>query len=231
MYNQNLGGTRAVVIHAQFLPADTWERVMWGDPRNRVFGVIPKAVKVAHENGVSVLFFCSGIPNGDKTRQYSPHALEFTREHANELPSEWLGILDGAIFEVRRVLTHISGAVQALQMTCVSNLYVVSIPKHIPRVHQEFLTAMKELNCGEMTVFAIASDVDFPDATVDQVAIIEPSHRFDVPKWNTWRCAKAIISLMRTLIEPCFENFLRDLGDLLQRYGVDVTWLPREPDK
>ena len=66
----------------------------------------------------------------------------------------------------------------------ITRLYLVTAPKHAPRAHQEFLIAKQRGRFKGITAYSVASDVDFPNTDVSQVAILEPWHRWDLPKWN-----------------------------------------------
>jgi len=35
----------AILIHGHFLPLSIWEEVMWGNPKEGLWGVIPKGIQ------------------------------------------------------------------------------------------------------------------------------------------------------------------------------------------
>lgn len=223
----------AVVIHAQFLPFEVWESVMWGNPRKGVFGVIPTALRLAHQEKAEFIYWCSGIPHKGG-RAISPDALEYAINRAGELPEyahlhkhELMTMLKtNALFDSESQTTReeMERAALALQKCGTKRVFLVSPPKHIFRVHQEALR-LNDL-FKDIQVFPLASYVDFPDATAADVAIIEPGHRGDQPKWQTHRYAQASFMIMK-MGEAKFGRYLTEWGLLLENYGVEVNWKPK----
>lgn len=226
----------AILIHGHFLPLPVWEEVMWGKPKEELWGVIPKGIQLAEREHADVIFWCSGIPV-QGGRDISPNALEFAIARATELigckgmtgfnVQELVqkSILDETVLNTRE---EIASAAVEFKKRGIERVFLVSPPKHIFRAHQAALAYQAAGHLENIEIFAVASDINFPNTTVEQVVIIEPPHREDQPLWQTHKYARAVIDLLQRNNTPAFEAFLRNWGTLLQKYGIDVSWGPRE---
>lgn len=226
----------AILIHGHFLPLSVWKEVMWGKPKEGLWGVIPKGIQLAEREHAEFIFWCSGIPV-QGGRNISPNALEFAVARAKEL-LECKGMADLTVSQLvqKSVLdeivlnTHeeIASAAVEFKKRGIKRVFLVSPPKHIFRAHQEALEHQAAGHLNNIEIFAVASDVNFPNTTVKEVAIIEPPHRGDQPLWQTHKYARAVIGILQRNNIAVSEAFLRDWGTLLQKYGIDVSWEPRE---
>lgn len=226
----------AILIHGHFLPLYIWKEVMWGNPKEGLWGVIPKGIQLAGREHADVIFWCSGIPV-QGGRDISPNALEFAIARGNELLecSDMAGftvqklvqksVLDEAVPNTREEIAH---AAVEFKKRNIERVFLVSPPKHIFRAHQEALAHQAAGHMENIEIFAVASDIDFPNTTAEQVAIIEPPHRADLPSWQTHKYARAVIDILQQNDTVVYEAFLQEWGTLLQKYGVDVSWKPRE---
>lgn len=226
----------AILIHGHFLPLYNWKEVMWGTPKEGLWGVIPKGIQLAEREHADFIFWCSGIP-AQGGRDISPNALEFAIARGNELiECEGIGgldisklvqksILDEAVLNTRE---EIASATVEFEKRGIERIFLVSPPKHIFRAHQAALAHQAAGHLHNVEILAVASDVNFPDTTAEQVVIIEPPHRRDQPLWQTHKYARAVIDILQRNNATAFEAFLKEWGTLLQKYGVDVSWEPRE---
>jgi hypothetical protein len=209
---------------------------MWGKPKEGLFGVIPKAIQLAEREHADFVFWCSGIPvQGGRT--ISPHALEFTVARGKELLAcEGMATLDISKLVQKSVLdedvpnTHeeIVHAAIEFKKHGIERVFLVSPPKHIFRAHQEALTHQAAGHLEHIEICAVASDIDFPNTAAGQVAIIEPPHRADLPMWQTYRYARAVIELLQRNDVQAFEAFLKEWGTLLEKYHIEISWPPRK---
>ncbi len=225
-----MGATKTLVLaHGQFLLPGVWKKVVWGNPKEELLGVIPKALQLADREGAAV-YLCSGIPPIGG-RAVSPHALEFALERVNELaavmePASAGNILKEAIFDstVQNTRDEAEHAVAYCRKHNIRRVWVVSAPQHVFRCHQEMLIAIG--SCRDVEVCATASDVDFPETSSATAIIVESPHRSDMPRFNTPLYVRAMFQIMKN--PERFKEFLTHLGELLARHGVPVDW---EPEK
>lgn len=226
----------AILIHGHFLPSYVWKEVMWGTPKEGLLGVLPKGIQLAEREHADFIFWCSGIPV-QGGRDISPNALEFATARGNELlECEGMGgldisklvqksVLDEAVPNTREEIAH---AAIEFKKRDIERVFLVSPPKHIFRAHQEALAHQAAGHMENIEIFAVASDIDFPNTTAGQVAIIEPPHRRDQPLWQTHKYARAVIDISRRNNATAFAAFLKEWGTLLEKYHIDVSWLPRK---
>jgi hypothetical protein len=220
--------TTAVAIHGQFLPLEVWKRVMWGDPRNGVYGVIPKGLLLGQTEGATAIYISHERPQDGSTPPPNPRT--FAEAHASELPFKAAAMIRLMVVNdsVRNTNQEVQWIAKMVGDYPVNRIYSVSAPKHTFRAHQEFLVAQAEGRINKaVTILAVASAVDFPDTSAAMVAIMEPMHRPDMPRWNTWRYCRGIIELMKRSTPEQFEAFLIGLRDLLARHGMSVGGPPR----
>lgn len=226
----------AILIHGHFLPLPIWEEVMWGKPKEGLFGAISKGIQLSESEHADFIFWCSGIP-AQGGRAISPNALEFAMARGKELlECKGMGgldisklvqksVLDEAVPNTREEIAH---AAVEFKKRSIERVFLVSPPKHIFRAHQEALAHRAAGHLDNIEIFAVASDIDFPNTTAEQVAIIEPPHRADLSLWQTHQYARAVIDILQRNDATASETYLREWGTLLQKYGADVSWEPRK---
>jgi hypothetical protein len=216
----------AVLIHGHFLTPDVWPRVMWGDPRNGKFGVLPKGMKLAQELVADVVYIGNGVPNVGG-REFNPDMAEYLERRKLEIG---LGDYSPEIHfdgSVQTTADEIANAAVVFRSHKIQEIYLVTAPKHAFRAHQLALVAKDKGSFPGMSIFATASDIDFPGTSAGTVAIIEAAHRHDIAKWNLWKYAAALLGVLKLPETETFA-FLGDLDRLLDGQGIKVTWKKRE---
>ena len=224
----------AVLIHGCHLAAIDWERMVWGDPKNGVLGRAPKGIRLALKEKAKLIIWGTGASEKDGQKE-SCYTYNYAIVHASELDEfhgfdlyEVLAILKNAsVFDesTQNTPEEIASAAEICREQGIRRLILVSSPTHIARCLQE---AEKLRVAGKMDgieVFATAADVSYADSSASDVVIVEPPHRGDKPKWQTYRYARAMFDIMKQGNEP-FARFLFDLGELLKKYQVEVDWEP-----
>lgn len=184
----------AVIVHGHHLQAGQWEQVVWGVPQKGIYGRAAAGLREALRFDASFVIFGTGASFKDGMPE-AEHTLNLARRRIHELPEfEHLGI-DGArawldahaLLETtaKNTRTEIEADARiALAQGCDA-LVLVSSPVHIMRAHKTALAIFahqEEFAVFRHNLFAIASDVNYEHATVDDVVIIEPHHRPDRPK-------------------------------------------------
>src|SRR3989344_579935 len=226
----------AILIHGYFLSLPVWKEVMWGNPKEGLWGVIPKAIQLAESEDAKFIFWCSGIPV-QGGRNISPNALEFAIARATEL----LGCESMTDFNVQKLVQksyldatvlntreEIINAAVEFEKRGIERIFLVAPPKHIFRAHWEALAHQAAGYMEGIEICAVASGINLPNTTVEDVVIIEPPHRGDQPLWQTHKYARAVIDILRQNNAAVSESLLKDWGTLLQKYGINVSWEPRE---
>lgn len=226
----------AILIHGHFLPLPIWENVMWGNPKKGLWGVISKGIALAEREHADFIFWCSGIP-AQGGRDISPNVLEFAMARGEELlECESMAgldipklvqksLLDETVLNTRE---EIARAAVEFKKRDIERVFLVSPPKHIFRAHREALKHQASGHLNGVEICAVASDINFPNTTAADVAIIEPPHRADLPLWQTHKYARAVLDLLQQKNTAVSEAFLKEWGVLLGKYYVDVSWLPRK---
>jgi hypothetical protein len=199
----------AVLIHGCHLQAENWEDIVWGTPGSGRLGRIPKGVLEALKFGAKTIIFSTGASQvgGVKEGEYAYH---YARQHAHELAelagmSEWrmrLLLLKRHVFELtsQDTRSEVLASARLARQRGAKRLVLVSSPTHIARCHQAAISVLGKEPAYRFfleNLYAVASDTCFKDSTVDDVVIIEPPHRGDMPKVPFYKTAKGIFPLMR----------------------------------
>jgi hypothetical protein len=227
----------ALLIHGCHLQTDGWEDIAWGNPSAGRFGQVARGLQLAARRNVSLIYWGSGASEKDGVKE-SQYAFDHAVAHASELSeyaglnryevNSWLHQRSFIDVETLNTAEEISRALQVCRERGVDELILVSSPTHIARCMQEAEKAQFESDLAEIQVFATASDTCFRGATPADVVIVEPPHRGDQPRWQTFRYAQSMFSLMRKS-EDSFERYLQDWGALLAENGVQISWRPKAP--
>jgi hypothetical protein len=214
----------AVFILGQFLQPGVWEDVMWGDPRNGLLGEIPYGLRVAHNFRATHVFVCSAVPTHGG-RKYSPDAKEFALEHMSEVQFG-RRFVEGLIQieNVQNTVEEIHQADRVCKEHSIDNLFIVTTPKCASRALRDELHRKQTQGMFKgVDVFLSGSDVDFPDAKIGDVAIVEPAHRHDVARTNAHKLAAATVDLSRATSPEVYKELCNEWRTLLTKYGATIN--------
>lgn len=229
----------AVLVHGCHLLAEGWHDIVWGEPKKDRLGRVPRAVLLAIELRADMIVFSTGASEKDGLKE-GEYIYRYTLERLPEL-AELTGSTETGLrrwLEARRKLELTSqntrqellaSANMALKEG-MNRLFLVSSPTHIIRCYKEAISVLgrePRLRHFLRDLHAVASDTCYAGSTFDDVVVIEPPHRGDIPRWQTHRYARALFQIMGKGPER-FAGFLGELGELVQKHGVNVTWRPRE---
>lgn len=226
---------KAVLIHGCHLKAEGWQSVVWGNPSEGIWGSIQRGVELSFSEDASFIFWGTGASEKDGMKE-SEHMFQFAISHLSELAGlcgcsseELKSFLEERSF-VDKVTQNTAEELRAYFDFCllkgVTNPIIVAVATHASRSIKTTLALI--LKEGKYRIFLhriilAPADTCFFGATPDDVVVIEPPHRGDIPKWQTFRYAQAMFEIMGRG-EEVFEKFLLEFGDLLGKYGVDVSW-------
>ena len=181
-----------ILIHGCHLKTEGWESIMWGDPLNGVLGRIPKALEIVREYDNPLLSWGSGgscDEDGLKEAEVSfKHALERYKEILQLSHMHPLEVKDylESIAHMNLTQTTTTQEVVAASELCVADeikrLILVSSPTHVARCHQEALKLKNEGLLPGVSISAEASDVSYTGYGPQDVVIVEPPHRGDMPQ-------------------------------------------------
>lgn len=183
----------AILIHGHHLHAEGWEDVVWGDPRKGVLGHVPKGLIEALQWDADVIFFGTGASKKDGLKE-GEHTLRFTWQRIGEIPQfasmgteaaeAWLDARAVLELTSQDTVSEIGVCADIARKCGIERLVLVSSPTHIMRAHRTALSLIAKddaVRSFAHALYAVASDVPYAGATVDDVLIIEPPHRPDRP--------------------------------------------------
>lgn len=194
-----------VLIHGFHLDADDWLQIVWGDPTNGIYGRIPRGIQVARGYGDVVLRLGSGgsMRNG----AYEAHwALEILLDRRTEIPElaalpsggrGWLLQVGDLEETAKNTAEEVAGAFEACVRQDAKRLVLVSSPTHISRCLNEAERLRGQLEYRHIEVLATASDVSYTGYSPDDVVVVEPPHRCDLPQVSFHKNAKQIFQFLR----------------------------------
>lgn len=224
----------AILIHGRHVDTDGFEEIIWGDPRNGVFGNASRGVELAIKENAELIFWGTGssVKNGVVESQL---IFDYAVEHGNELSvfkdkdeAEVKAILAPKSFidlETQNTAEEVKKAVEVCIERGIERLILVSAPTHIARclMVAEKLKQNKEV--GNVEIFATASDVSYKNSNPSDVVVIEPPHRGDAPKWQTYQYARALFEIQKQGNDT-FRKYHEEWGTLLKKFGITVSWPP-----
>ncbi len=230
---------KAVLIHGCHLEAEGWESIVWGSPSEGLWGSIPRGVQLAYNENVSLIFLGTGASEKEGVKE-SEYMFQFALSHLSELadlcqskPEELKVFLEERSF-IDKVTQNTTEELRAYFDMCllkeITNPIITAVATHASRsikVGLAIVLKEEKYRIFRHKVIWAPADTCFEGASVDDVVVVEPPHRGDIPKWQTFRYAKTLFEIMGQG-EDVFEKFLSEWGDLIRKYGVDVWWKPKK---
>lgn len=230
---------KATLIHGCHLEAEGWESVVWGSPSEGLWGSIPRGVQLSYDENVSLIFWGTGASEKDGVKE-----SEYMFKLAISRLSELADLCGCSPEELKVFLEERSSLDRATQNTAeelrsyfdmcllkgVTNPIIVAVATHASRsikVGLALILKEEKYRIFRHRVIWAPADTFFDGAFVDDVVVIEPPHRGDISKWQTFRYAKTLFEIMGQG-EDVFEKFLLEWGDLMKKYGIDVWWKPKK---
>ncbi len=197
----------AVLISGQHLQAEGWDEVMWGDPSVGREGRIARGLIEALRWDAEMIGFGTGASERDGKKE-ADIIYEYAQEHISTLPafsdledpSGWLAeraVIDRVTQNTRE---EVKAAAEIAISRGIERIVLVSSPTHIFRAHQSALSLFSsDERFGNLAheLYAVSSDVPYAGATVDDVVIIEPPHRGDLPRILFHTNAKRIFQFLK----------------------------------
>lgn len=201
----------AILIHGCHLLAKDWDKIVWGDPRNGIFGRASKGINITICEKPEVVYWGTGASekNGVKESEYT---LSYAITRARELSyfeNRTAKVIEEALRKISFVDTEsqntkeeVSKCMEMCKERRIEKLILVSSPDHIGRCfsYANDLRSEKWETYKGLQVSAIASDVRFFESMPGDVLYVEPSHRGD----------RSGISLHKTLRLAMFARKLPD---------------------
>ena len=233
-----------VLVHGYNLNAGQWERVVWGEPRERI-GRVPMGVFAALYEQADVMVFGSGASRKDGLLE-SEATARLLWERFDELagfevfkcmspawrhpPSagrirrriESILHLDTESRNTRDEIAHAGKVFADLE---VERVILVSSPTHLPRCLRDACAIFGEyedMSHLRQGIYAAPSVTGYPGYSAADVAIFEPPHRPDRmnPTDRTGVHVSRVIARVHDIPVAARERFVRRLDDLLLEFEV-----------
>ncbi len=234
----NLNASIAVLIHGYHLEALGWESMVWGKPKEGIFGSIPRGITEAYKSNAVKIFWGTGASQKDGVKE-SQYIYNFALLHIEELA----GLCGCSAAELQKFIEERSYIDLKAQNTVeelkecfdmclrenIPRIIIIPIATHASRSVKVALTTIfgnAAYEAFRHCVYLAPADTSFLNASPDDVVVVEPPHRGDQIKWQTYRYAKAIFEVQKKG-ESTFSSFLSDFGELLEKYGVKISWQPK----
>jgi hypothetical protein len=223
----------AVHIHGYHLGADGWDAIVWGTAEKP--GTVRRGVPEAYAENASLIFWGTGSSVRDGVIE-SQAIYNTALAHAAELAAQ-CGCTEKELIDFLQSRSHIDTVTQntveevhAFLNLCIEQgidrMTVVASATHAPRSIRTTLSIIESDNrfarYRNALYYAPASST-FANATVNDVVIVEPPHRGDQPKWQTYRYVRELFTILKKG-EETYTSFLSEFGELLKKYGVTVDW-------
>lgn len=199
----------AILIHGCHLQAEAWEDITFGDPQNGRLGRVPKGILEALKWNATTVVFSTGASERDGLKE-GEYVYRETVKRSEQLAAlagmrapdfrEWLEKVHILELTSQTTRQEIHASARLAKTRGESQIVLVSSPTHIMRCHQAALSVLgsdPELRFFLRDLYAVASDTSFANSTVDDVVIIEPPHRGDMPKVPYHATAKGIFQFLK----------------------------------
>lgn len=225
----------AVLIHGCHLGAQNWDDIVWGDPARGRLGRVPKGLIEALRWQAEAIIFSTGasqrdgVLEGEVTLRHALARIEQCRDIAVEHGSR---DLDAAWLQSRAVMAlnstntreEIVESAGICRRRGIGRLILVSSPTHIMRCHQAAISTFRAdpaLRPLMDNLYAVASHTCYDDATEDDVAIVEPPHRGDLPNIGFHRTIKGIFPIMRDPVVAAQLN--QEMAALIRKHTAMLS--------
>lgn len=219
-----------VLVHGFFLQAQSWEDVVWGNPRNGTFGRASKGIMEALKFDADAIVFGTGTSEKDGLKE-GEYTYRYVREHLADLEPltgktaddlrAWIEPRVHLELRSHDTTEEVRAAVLYAKEIGARRIILVSSPTHILRCFQDALSVLsndQDLRGFSDNLYVTASDVSYAGTTVDDVAIIEPPHRPDRPNIPFNKTAKKLLPFFRTQNTQIAEDFNEAWAALIEAW-------------
>ena len=217
----------AVLIHGLHLEADDWERMVWGDPQNGVWGVIPRGVEAAWRERARVLVWGTGASEKDGLKE-SEYTYRFALDRIDALSalcgctaSELQAFLEERSHtdtETQNTREEVRSFLDRCLKEGATDIMLVAAASLAPRSIRTVLSLVTSDSAYAAFRHAVRmapSDTVFPGTTMEDVVIFERPHRGDRPKNDNHILARRTLDVLKT---DARDAFLSDWETLLKQY-------------
>lgn len=217
----------AVLIHGCHLQAEEWNSIVFRDDQGYL-GRVPTGLQVAIEHEAKFIFWGSGASTCDGIKE-----ARYTYNQTVESELEWLAqTVDKTTNKLLKYLEKVSildeqsqntkeeieRTLQSCKENGIKELYLISSPTHVPRCAQTGATCQKKNS--NPRIYLTFSETCFANSTPEDVTVLEPPHRDDMPKTRFHRTFKRIFGLMRRPAEMTMRAFESSLNQLDERINA-----------
>ena len=222
----------AILIHGCHLEARNWDDIMWGNPRAGRLGRVPKGILEAQKHGADTIIFSTGAShrNGVKEGEVIYQETLARRDELTGLTgmwrwqlNRWLGKRHVLELTSQNTREEVLASARIARDRGARRLILVSSPTHVLRCHQAAISVLNsdsQLRHFLDNLYAVASDTSFADSTVDDVVIVEPPHRGDMPNVPIHKTLGGIFPLMRR--EDVAVAFNEELRQLIEKHRATL---------
>lgn len=192
-----------ILLHVYHLEAPGWEQIVWGDPSKDQLGTLPKFAQTlleipAETEVVSIIYSGPSEKDGLTEGAYARRFLLNNYERLKEFPTlakklEGLDSTEYDLFERRlhdlkegEVITNtfeeVTRAATFFRGQAVNEVWQISAASHAPRCLLNYLVVRSNgVIAREQLWRVIPSDNFYPGTSVNDMMVLEPSHRGDDP--------------------------------------------------
>lgn len=204
----------AVLIHGNHLQAEGWEQVVWGNLGDNLLGRVPQGVLVASATKAELIYWGTGASEKDG-RKESEVTFDLALEQHLDLAKlcgkedavpnenmflEWMQRVSFIDTVTQNTKEEIRRCAELCLERDIEQLMLVTSPFHAMRslaTGLSVLGADPRFDQLRRSLLVSASDTNPPGISVDDVVIIEPPHRGDMPKVPFQKNARRIFSFLK----------------------------------
>lgn len=237
--NNSKSGT-AVMLHGMHLFANDWENIILGDLKNNILGRIPTSIIAAWDSNAKILLFGNGVSVKNDLSEAGT-MIKLVEENANALaklcettPENFLLWFNKILqIEYRSIdtYTELTSLMDIGNQQSIKKLILVSSPTHIARTLNTALnlTLQDQYQHYKRNIQVAISDVSYEGYTTQDVTVIEPPHRGDMPQTRIHEITKKTLPLMRDL--EVAQSYQEEWGKLVERHLLIQQYGSKLKDK
>ncbi len=224
-----------VLIHGLHLQAHGWEGVVWGNPEDGTWGVIPRGVILAWQTQATAVVWGSGASERDGKKE-AEVMYEMAIERV-EVLAKICGATSGALkdFLVSRSVrdTVAKDTAEELKNTfslaigrSIEDIVCVSPASAAPITARKALAlSLQDPKFAQFKhhVVIAPSDTRYEGGVMEDIVIIAPAHRGDrvaiQPNVYARRTLDVIQRLSKAMDKEGANKFLQEWGELIEKYS------------
>ncbi len=226
---------KAILIHGLHLQANGWQSVVWGEPENNKYGIVPRAIEVAYKENADLIYWGSGASEKDGLKE-SEFTFNFAIKNINilskicntspEILEKFLIEKSYLDKEAKNTKEEIDNFLNLCLERKIEKVAFVNLMGATPITSRRVLLAISEKENFKQfrkNFEIISSDTQYPDTSMEDIIIFAPPHRGDRLANPSHLLARKTLDVIqkqsKSLDKEALQKFMTEWENLLNKYS------------